>query len=129
MAQVHAGKLDNSSMIPVCAVQTTTLRKNAMYPCCEDITSTIGNHAGDNNLVPLKIDIKSHEPLDISGFSSKAVKESAQLEGFSRPTSVIKNSSSVPPEVSSSVRVKVEMEICDDAIVAQKDTRSGTLYE
>ena len=47
----------------------------------------------------------------------KAIKEGGQLDGFSRPISLIKDSSSVPPEVSTVVDVKDEIEICDDAVV------------
>lgn len=121
MAHIPVGRQDNNSVILVCALKAPTLPKNAMDPRGEDTTSTIDNHADDNNLVPMMIDRKSHEDLDISGISSKTVKEGGQLEGFSRPTSVIKDSSSVPPEVSTIVRVKEEMEICDDALVAEKD--------
>uniref|UniRef100_M8C2F0 HSA domain-containing protein n=1 Tax=Aegilops tauschii TaxID=37682 RepID=M8C2F0_AEGTA len=119
MAQVHVGELDNSSMIPVSAVQAATLHKNVTDPCCEDIASTIDNGADDNNPVPMNIDGKSHEDPDISGISSKA---GGQLERSSRPTSVTGNSSPVPPEVSTRARVKVEMETFDDAMVVQKDT-------
>ncbi|XP_044985271.1 chromatin modification-related protein EAF1 B-like [Hordeum vulgare subsp. vulgare] len=122
MAQVHAGELANNSMIPVCAVQAATLHKNVTDPCCEDIASTIDNQADDNYPVPMNIDGKSHEDPDTSGISSMAVKEGGQPEGSSRPTSVIANSSPVPPEVSTHVRVKVEMETFDDAMVVQKDT-------
>ncbi|KAM3300794.1 hypothetical protein ACQJBY_041693 [Aegilops geniculata] len=119
MAQVHVGELDNSSMIPVSAVQAATLHKNVTDPSCEDIASTIDNGADDNNPVPMNIDGKSHEDPDISGISSKA---GGQPEGSSRPTSVIGSSSPVPPEVSTRARVKVEMETFDDAMVVQKDT-------
>ncbi|XBJ21314.1 hypothetical protein VPH35_011989 [Triticum aestivum] len=119
MAQVHVGELDNSSMIPVSVVQAATLHKNVTDPCCEDIASTIDNGADDNNPVPMNIDGKSHEDPDISGISSKA---GGQPEDSSRPTSMIGNSSPVPPEVSTRARVKVEMETFDDAMIVQKDT-------
>uniref|UniRef100_A0ACD5TCW4 Uncharacterized protein n=1 Tax=Avena sativa TaxID=4498 RepID=A0ACD5TCW4_AVESA len=118
MAHSHVGRHDK---ILVCALKAATSAKNVMNPRCEDTTSTIDKHADGNNLVPMIIDRKSHGDLDISGISIKTVKEGGQLEGFSRPTSVIEDSSSVPPEVSTIVRVKDEMEICDDALVAEKD--------
>jgi len=47
----------------------------------------------------MNIDGESHEDPNISGISSKAVKEGGQPEGSSRPTSVIANSSPVPPKL------------------------------
>lgn len=122
MAHIHVGELGNISKGPVCAVEAATVHKNAMDSRCEDMTITIGDHADDSNLVPMKIDRKSHEDLDISGISSKDVNEGGQLEGLSRLSSVREKSCSEQPELSTTVLVKDEMEISDDAIVEQKDT-------
>jgi hypothetical protein len=121
MAHIHVGRQDNDRPILVCALKAATSPKNVMDPRCEETASTIDNHADGNNPVPMIIDRKSHEDLDISGISSKTVKEGGQVEVFSRPTSVIEDSSSIPPEVSTIIQVKDEMEICDDAIGAEKD--------
>ncbi|CAM0953360.1 unnamed protein product [Alopecurus aequalis] len=120
MAHKHVGRQDSNGVIIVCALQVATLPKNPMDPHCEDTTNTIDNRADGNNLVPMIIDRKSHGNLDSSGISSKAVKEGGQGEGFSRPTSVTEDSSSVPPEFCKILR-RVKDEICDDVIVAEKD--------
>ncbi|XP_047094521.1 chromatin modification-related protein EAF1 B-like isoform X2 [Lolium rigidum] len=121
LAHIHVGRQDNDRPILVCALKAATSPKNVMDPRCEETASTIDNHADGNKPVPMIIDRKSHEDLDISGISSKTVKEGGQVEVFSRPTSVIEDSSSIPPEVSTIIQVKDEMEICDDAIGAEKD--------
>jgi hypothetical protein len=121
VARIRVGRQDINDRIIVCSLKAATLPKNVMVPRCNETTSTIDNHSDGTNPVPMMIDGKSHEDLDSSGISSKTVKEGGQLESFSRPTSVIEDSSSVPPEVSTIVHVKDEMEICDDALVAEKD--------
>ncbi|OEL27980.1 Chromatin modification-related protein EAF1 A [Dichanthelium oligosanthes] len=106
IAHTHAGELDSRRKVPVCAVEASTSHKNAVGPPCEGTMNIVDDHAdGDTNLVAMKIDVKSHEDLD----SSKCYKTK-------------ENSDLVQPEANNILRMKDEMEVCDSAIVAQKDT-------
>ncbi|CAN6331761.1 unnamed protein product [Urochloa humidicola] len=104
-AHIHAGELDSRRKVPVCTVEASS-HENAVGPPCEGPTNIVDSHAdGDTNLVAAKIDVKSHEDLD-SGRRYN-VKESSDL---------------VQPEANNIRQMKDEMEVCDSAIVAQKDT-------
>ncbi|KAL5230800.1 hypothetical protein ABZP36_029576 [Zizania latifolia] len=117
MVYIHAGELDNSGTSPFCVVEAGT------YPHCEESINLTNDHPDGNiNQVDMKIVGKSHADLDSSKLSNKGVKECGQLEGFNRSTSVKENSNYEQPEVRTTVHVKDEMEACDSAIVAQKDT-------
>ncbi|KAG8086576.1 hypothetical protein GUJ93_ZPchr0010g7291 [Zizania palustris] len=117
MIYIHAGELDNSGISPFCVVEAGT------YPHCEESINMTNDHADGNiNQVDMKIVGKSHADLDISKLSNKCVKECGQLEGFNRSTSAKQNSNYEQPEVRTTVHVKDEMEACDSAIVAPKDT-------
>ncbi|XP_004960997.1 chromatin modification-related protein EAF1 B isoform X1 [Setaria italica] len=106
MAHIHAGQPDSRRKVLVCAVEASTSLKNAVGPPCEGPMNIVDNHSdGDTNLVAAKIDVKSHEDLDSSRCYS--AKESSDL---------------VQPEANNILHMKDEMEICDSATVAQKDT-------
>lgn len=103
MAHIHAGQLDSRRKVPVCAVEASASLKNAVGPPCEGPVSIVDNHSdGDTNLVAAKID---DEDLDSSRCYS--AKETSDL---------------VQPEANNILHMKDELEICDSATVAQKDT-------
>ena len=104
MAHIHEGKLDSRRKVPVCAVEVSISHKNVVGAPCQGTMNIIDDHAdGDTNPVAAKIDVKYHEDLDSSICYS--MKESSDL---------------VQPEAN--LQMKDEMEVCDSAIVAQKDT-------
>ncbi|XP_039840616.1 chromatin modification-related protein EAF1 B-like isoform X6 [Panicum virgatum] len=104
MAHIHEGKLDSRRKVPVCAVEVSISHKNVVGAPCQGTMNIIDDHAdGDTNPVAAKIDVKYHEDLDCSICYS--MKESSDL---------------VQPEAN--LQMKDEMEVCDSAIVAQKDT-------
>ncbi|KAF8726900.1 hypothetical protein HU200_019382 [Digitaria exilis] len=99
-------ELDSRRKVPVSAVEASTSHKNVVGPPCEATMNIVDDHAdGDTNLVAAKIDVKSHEDL-----------------GNSRCYSTNENSDLVQPEANNILHIKDEMEVCDSAIVAQKDT-------
>lgn len=121
MAHIHEGELDNSRTVPACVVEASTSHKNVVGPSCEGTVNIVDGHAdGDINLGARKID--SHEDLDNSRHSNMVLKGSGTSEDFSRPTSMKESSDLVQPEASNIPHVKDEMEVCNSAIVAQKDT-------
>ena len=104
MAHIHEGKLDSRRKVPVCAVEASTSHKNTVAAPCEGTMNIFYDHAdGDTNPVAAKIDVKYHEDLDRSICYS--MKESSNL---------------VQPEAN--LQMKDDMEVCDSAIFAQKDT-------
>nr|CAB3460547.1 unnamed protein product [Digitaria exilis] len=106
VAYIHAGELDSRRKVPVSAVEASTSHKNVVGPPCEATMNIVDDHAdGDTNLVAAKIDVKSHEDL-----------------ANSRCYSTNENTDLVQPEANNILHIKEEMEVCDSAIVAQKDT-------
>ncbi|KAF0926677.1 hypothetical protein E2562_027117 [Oryza meyeriana var. granulata] len=122
LTSIHVGEPDNSGIGPVCAVESGISCTNTVDPHCEETINMPNNHAdGKINQVDMKIVGKPQEDVGSTRISNKGVKESGQLDGFSRSTSVKENSDHVQPEVSTTVHVEDESEACDSAIVAQKD--------
>ncbi|XP_006654875.1 chromatin modification-related protein EAF1 B-like isoform X2 [Oryza brachyantha] len=122
MTSIHVGEPDDSGIGPVCAVESGTLCTNIVDLHCEETINITNNLAdGKINQGDMKIVGKPQEDLATSRISNKGVRESGQLEGFSRSTSVKENSNCVQPEVSTIAHVKDELEACDSAVVAQKD--------
>ncbi|KXG22683.1 chromatin modification-related protein EAF1 B isoform X1 [Sorghum bicolor] len=121
MANIHEGELDNNRTVPACVVDASTSHKDVAGPSCEGTVDIVDEHADrDTNLVVGKID--SHEDLDNSRHSNMVLKGSGISVDFSRPTPLKESSDLVQPEASNIPHVKDEMEVCNSAIVAQKDT-------
>lgn len=105
LAHIHAEQLDSRRKVPDCAVEASTSLKNAVGPPCQGPMNIVNNQSDGDNLVEAKIDVMSHEDLDSS-----------------RCYSAKESSDPVQPEANNILHMKDEMEICDSATVAQKDT-------
>ncbi|XP_020399005.1 chromatin modification-related protein EAF1 B isoform X3 [Zea mays] len=120
MAHIREGELGHSRTLP-CVVEASTSHNDVVGPSCEGTVNIVDEHAdGDINTVAGKID--SHEDLDSSRHSNMILKVSGTSIDFSRPASLKESSDLVRPEASNISHVKDEIEVCNSAIVAQKDT-------
>jgi len=118
---IHADSLDNKGPATDSAVKSACLNENEVDPTHAYATNTANEHPGQSeDLAPVKASEMVDEGLNKVLPEDKDDKKDSQLDISSQP--VVLDDSSRQPELSCSVGVKDERELCNNAVDAQKDT-------
>ncbi|GJM94099.1 hypothetical protein PR202_ga10715 [Eleusine coracana subsp. coracana] len=120
---VLADGVDNKGADPHSAVDNANVNESEMDLTCAHDTKDVDEHPGKNeNLVPVKPCETADEGLNKILSVDMDAKKDGDLEVSSKPDVVDESSTSVQPEVSSSIYVNDEKEVSNNAVDAQKDT-------
>ncbi|XP_062203024.1 chromatin modification-related protein EAF1 B-like isoform X2 [Phragmites australis] len=123
VVDAHADGMDSKGAAPHSAIESASLNENKADLTRAYATKAVDEHPGENeNLVPVKAGEMGDEGLNEILPVDKDDKKDGQQEISSRPVVMDDRSTSIQPEVSNSVYVKDETEVCNNAIDAQKDT-------
>ncbi|KAK3164609.1 hypothetical protein QOZ80_1AG0021810 [Eleusine coracana subsp. coracana] len=115
--------VDNKGADPHSAVDNANVNESEMDLTCAHDTKDVDEHPGKNeNLVPVKPCETADEGLNKILSVDMDAKKDGDLEVSSKPDVVDESSTSVQPEVSSSIYVNDEKEVSNNAVDAQKDT-------
>ncbi|CAL4966654.1 unnamed protein product [Urochloa decumbens] len=118
---INANSMDNKGTAPHSSVESASLNENEVDPTNVYVTKAANEHPGQSeNLAPLKDAEMVDEGLNKILPEDKDGKKDSQLEVSSQPA--ILDDSSRQTELSCSVCVKDETEVCDNTVEAQKDT-------
>jgi hypothetical protein len=119
---IHADSMDNKGPTTDSAVKSACLNENEVDPTHAYATNAANEHPGQNeDLAPVKAGEMVDEGLNKILPEDKDDKKDSQLEVSSQPVAL--DDSSRQPELSCSVGVKDERELCNNAVDAQKDTK------
>ncbi|CAL4985768.1 unnamed protein product [Urochloa decumbens] len=118
---IHADSMDNKGTASHSSVESASLNENEVDPTHACATKAANEHPDQSeNLAPLKDAEIVDEGLNKILPEDKDGKEDSQLDVSSQPA--ILDDSSRQTELSCSVCVKDETEVCDNTVDAQKDT-------
>ncbi|CAL5049927.1 unnamed protein product [Urochloa decumbens] len=122
VVDINANSMDNKGTAPHSSVESASLNENEVDPTNVYVTKAANEHPGQSeNLAPLKDAEMVDEGLNKKNLpEDKDGKKDSQLEVSSQPA--ILDDSSRQMELSCSVCVKDETEVCDNTVEAQKDT-------
>ncbi|KAL6615442.1 hypothetical protein ACP70R_037712 [Stipagrostis hirtigluma subsp. patula] len=121
VVNAHVNGMDNKGTAPHSASESATLDENKVDLTCVHAAKAVDEHIGKNeNLVPVKAGETADESLNEILPADKDDSKGGQLEVSSGPVVVDDGATSVQPELSNSIYVKDERQLCDSAVDAKK---------
>lgn len=123
VVNIHADCMDDSGAAPPSAIRSYSLNVNEVDPALADPTKPANEHPGQNeNHVPVNADEMVDEGLNNILNESKDARKDGLLEVSSRPVILNDSSTLKEPEISNSINMNNETEVCNVAVDTQKDT-------